>query len=76
MIHFLLAVLLLAGATAAPAADTPPEATFCPRITYTFDPASNNVQLHADGISNPASTTTGPLRLELWGFNASTPLAT
>jgi len=71
MILFLLAVLMLAGATAAPA-DNPPEATFCPRITYAFDPASNNVQLHADAISNPASAATGPLRLELWGFNTST----
>ncbi len=52
MIRFLLAVLMLAGATAA-LADNPPEATFCPRITYAFDPASNNVQLHADAISNP-----------------------
>jgi hypothetical protein len=72
MIRLLLAVLMLAGATAAPAADNPPEATFCPRITYAFDPASNNVQLYADAISNPASTTTGPLRFELWGFNTST----
>jgi hypothetical protein len=72
MIRVLLAVLMLAGATAAPAAGNPPDATFCPRITYAFDPASNSVQLHADAVSNPASTATGPLRLELWGFNAST----
>lgn len=66
------AALMFVGTAAVPAVVNTTDATFCPRITYTFDPANNNVQLHADAISNPASTATGPLRLELWGISAST----
>jgi len=46
------------------------DATFCSPVAYAFEPASNTVQLHADAISNPLQTVSGPLTLELWAFDA------
>jgi subtilase family serine protease len=38
-------------------------------VSYAFNVANGTVQLHADSITNPGTTTSAPLRIELWAFS-------